>query len=60
MRGTVVSAITWAAIIGLGIADAEGFQPARYIAAVLGLVWLACVAVPWIVSELPPPWRRRQ
>jgi hypothetical protein len=58
MRDKVVSAITWTAIVGLGIADAEGFQPARYIAGALGLVWLVCIAVPWLWSERPPPWRR--
>lgn len=59
VRDRMASAIVWVVIVGLGIADAEGFPPARYIAGVLTLIWLACVAVPWIISELPPPWRRR-
>jgi hypothetical protein len=58
MRDKVVSAITWTAIIGLGIADADGFRPAKYIVGVLTLIWLACVAVPWLWSERPPPWRK--
>jgi hypothetical protein len=60
MREKAVSAITWAAIIGLGTADAEGVSSARYLVALLVVLWLVLVAVPWIFSELPPPWRRRQ
>jgi hypothetical protein len=58
MRDKVVSAVTWAVIIGLGIADAEGLGWARAIAGVLFLIWLCCVALPWLWSELPRPRRR--
>jgi hypothetical protein len=58
MRSRVVSAITWAAIAGLTFANAEGYAPARFIAGILVLVWLVCVAVPWLWRERPPPWGR--
>jgi hypothetical protein len=60
VREKVLSAITWSAIIGLAIADAEGVAGARYVVAALVVLWLASVATPWIVRELPPPWRRRR
>ena len=58
MRDKVISAITLAAIVILAIADTEGVA-GRRIVAVLAVLWLVFVAAPWILSELPPPWRRR-
>jgi hypothetical protein len=60
MRDKLVSAITWAAIICFAIAAAEGVAAARYIAAVLAVLWLVFVAAPWTLSEMPSPRRRRQ
>jgi hypothetical protein len=59
MRDKVVSTVTWVAIIGLGIGDAEGFGPARIIAGVLFVIWFACVAVPWLVAEAKCATRSR-
>jgi hypothetical protein len=47
MRGKAVSAVTWIAIIGLGIADADGWKPARILAFIGLLLWLVFVAIPW-------------
>jgi len=59
MRDKTISAITWTVIIGLGIAAGLGVGWAKAIGAVLLLVWLFAVALPWLWSERPPPWRRR-
>jgi|NGEPerStandDraft_6_1074524.scaffolds.fasta_scaffold15414_6 hypothetical protein len=52
MRDKAVSAITWGVIILLGIADAEGWGWAKPIIAVLFLLWLFGVALPWVWSVL--------
>jgi hypothetical protein len=47
-RDKIITAITWTAIIGLGIADGAEWEPAKIIAGLLFLVWLILCAIPWL------------
>jgi hypothetical protein len=49
MRDRTARALTWAAIIGLGVADGAGWPPAKIIAGVIFLLWLIFCAIPWVI-----------
>jgi hypothetical protein len=46
MREKAMSTVMCMAVIGLAIADAESVKPTRYGVALVGVIWLTCVAVP--------------
>lgn len=48
-RDKIVTAITWTAIIGLGIADGAEWEPAKIIAGLCFLVWFVFCAIPWVI-----------
>ena len=51
-------AIGWMLLAALGIGVAERFRPAQILYAVLGLLWLFCFGLPWLLRALP--WVARE
>jgi|GEM_PF-6896035 len=43
------SSVTWAAIIGLGVAAGVGWKPAKVACPVVLLIWLLFYAPPWLI-----------
>ena len=55
-----VGALACTVMIGLGIAAGLGVGWAKVVGAVLLLVWLFAVALPWLLSKRPLLWRARR
>lgn len=48
MRDKTAS-VTWAAIIGLGVAAGIGWRPVKAAGAVVVLIWLLFYVLPWLI-----------
>ncbi|HUA75000.1 MAG TPA: hypothetical protein VL988_09615 [Solirubrobacteraceae bacterium] len=47
-RQKVATVALWSVIVGLSIGDAGGWHWARAVCAVLGVIWVLFVALPWL------------